>query len=379
MYNLNSHYENILSYTKSIITQPTVVYLHPFGSTQPENIESLQNGGFGPLIIAYDQEPLYHYYNSPLFTFIKKNFRNDAGQSRPTILLTTEKEGTEKNKILQQFQFGDANYFFHGLAASDWYRGYQYCNDLVSPAARTLRKKYITFNRITGNSRVYRSFLIAKLAERNLLNEGYVSYSDVCPVHGSYEHNILSTVKEYNLSTEYILKTKHILDSIKFPLRIDSVGDIPNGSQTIGPISALMESFLHVVTETCFWDQRTHLTEKIFKPIVARQPFVLVGCAGNLKYLQSYGFKTFDRWWDESYDEIQDPILRLEKIVDIINEICSMNFEELQNTLQGMKHILDHNYELFYSRDFVDSIWNEMAASLQSAIVQQSPQTLKEN
>ena len=328
MYNLNSHYENILSYTKSIITQPTVVYLHPFGSTQPENIESLQNGGFGPLIIAYDQEPLYHYYNSPLFTFIKKNFRNDAGQSRPTILLTTEKEGTEKNKILQQFQFGDANYFFHGLAASDWYRGYQYCNDLVSPAAR---------------------------------------------------HNILSTVKEYNLSTEYILKTKHILDSIKFPLRIDSVGDIPNGSQTIGPISALMESFLHVVTETCFWDQRTHLTEKIFKPIVARQPFVLVGCAGNLKYLQSYGFKTFDRWWDESYDEIQDPILRLEKIVDIINEICSMNFEELQNTLQGMKHILDHNYELFYSRDFVDSIWNEMAASLQSAIVQQSPQTLKEN
>ena len=56
-----------------------------------------------------------------------------------------------------------------------------------------------------------------------------------------------------------------------------------------------------------------------------------------------------------------------------------MNFEELQNTLQGMKHILDHNYELFYSRDFVDSIWNEMAASLQSAIVQQSPQTLKEN
>jgi hypothetical protein len=72
MYNLNSHYENILSYAKSIITQPAIVYLHPFGSTQPENIESLQNGGFGPLIIAYDQEPLYHYYNSPLFTFIKK-------------------------------------------------------------------------------------------------------------------------------------------------------------------------------------------------------------------------------------------------------------------------------------------------------------------
>ena len=172
---------------------------------------------------------------------------------------------------------------------------------------------------------------------------------------------------------------KNILDKVSNSLRIDSADIIPNGSQTLGPISALMESFLHVVTETCFWDERTHLTEKIFKPIVAKQPFVLVGCAGNLKYLKSYGFKTFDRWWDESYDEIQDPILRLQKIVEIIDEVCAMSFEELHNIMQGMKHVLDHNYELFYSKDFVDNIWKEMTSSLDSAIAQQSPQTLKEN
>jgi hypothetical protein len=58
MYNIHSHYENILAYVNSIVAQSTVVYLHPFGSTRPENIEALQNGGFGPLIIAHDQEPL---------------------------------------------------------------------------------------------------------------------------------------------------------------------------------------------------------------------------------------------------------------------------------------------------------------------------------
>ena len=274
---------------------------------------------------------------------------------------------------MKELGYKDANYFFHGLAAADWYRGYQYCTDLVAPSKRKLKKKYITFNRITGNSRAYRSLLIAELSKNNLLNQGYISYSELCPVHGPYEENILAMVGKYKISAEYIIKTRYILDRIQYPLRIDCTGMIPNGSQTIGPINALIESFLHVVTETCFWDDRTHLTEKIFKPIVARQPFVLLGCAGNLQYLQSYGFKTFDNWWDESYDHITDPILRLQKVVDLIKDICSMDIIELENILRGMKYTLDYNYELFYSKDFINSIWSEMTTSLQSAISQLSP------
>ena len=91
MYNIHSHYENILAYTNSIVAQPTVVYLHPFGTTQPENIEALQNSGFGPLVIAYDQEPLHYHYNKPLFEYINENFKNDDGLRRPIILLNTEK------------------------------------------------------------------------------------------------------------------------------------------------------------------------------------------------------------------------------------------------------------------------------------------------
>jgi len=335
----------------------------------------LQNGGFGPLIIAYDQEPLNYNYNSQLFEYINRNFKDDCGDARPTVLLTTEKTSAEKNLLLQKFGYTDAAYFFHGLAAADWYRGYQYCTDLIAPSKRKITKKYITFNRITGNSRVYRSLLIAELANHNLLSQGYVSYSEVCPVHGPYKENILDTVSKYNVSAEYISKSQHALARIPYPLRIDSTGTIPNGSQTIGPIDALTTSFLHVVTETCFWDDRTHLTEKIFKPIVARQPFVLLGCAGNLQYLRSYGFKTFDRWWDESYDEIKDPIERLQKVVNIVKDICSMSDNELESTLKGMKYVLDYNYELFYSKEFVNTTWFEMTTNLQLAISQLPLQT----
>ena len=379
MYNIHSHYENILSYANSIVAQPTVVYLHPFGATSIDNIESLSNFGDGPVIIAFDQEPIIHHYNHELFTDIKKNFKKYRGGPRPVILLNTEKYSIEKNKVLDEFNFVDANYFFHGLAAADWYRGYQYCTSLIPPSKRTINKKYITFNRITGNSRAYRSFLIGELAERNLLDQGHVSYSEFCPVHGHYEKNILETVYRYQVPTDYVLQIKDLLDNINFPLRIDCAGPIPNGSQTIGPVSAIVESFLHVVTETCFWDDRTHLTEKIFKPIVAQQPFILLGCTNNLKYLRSYGFKTFDAWWDEGYDQIQDPIKRLQAVVNIIDDICKMSNEDLEAMLRGMNRVLEHNYELFYSREFVNTIWNEMTSSLDSAIAQLSLQTLKEN
>lgn len=371
MYNIHSHYENILTYANSIIAQPTIVYLHPFGSTQPENIEALQNGGGGPLIIAYDQEPLLSQYNDKLFEFINNNFRNDRGKLRSIILLNTEKYSVEKNKILQKYNYQDVNYFFHGLAAADWYRGYRYRNDITNVSTRKIKKKFISFNRLTGNARVYRSFFIAELAKLNLLEYGNVSYSAICPEHGHYVNNILESVVKYGVSQNYADEIINVLNYTNLNLRIDSEEIIPNGSQTIGSIQHLMESFLYVVTETCFWDKRTHLTEKIFKPIVAKQPFVLLGCVDNLKYLRSYGFKTFDQWWDESYDNIEDPIERIQAVVSIIKEICSMSDRKLKYRLKDMQHVLNHNYDLFFSKEFVDNIWNELTTNLKYAVSQQ--------
>ena len=63
----------------------------------------------------------------------------------------------------------------------------------------------------------------------------------------------------------------------------------------------------NVVSETVFYHNKLHLTEKIFKPIVSKQPFMLLAAPGNLKYLKSYGFKTFDHLWSEDYDnEVHD-------------------------------------------------------------------------
>ena len=183
---------------------------------------------------------------------------------------------------------------------------------------------------------------------------------------------------KYNLSAEYIKEVLYLLNvKLDRDLRIDTAQDLPiaNDSFTIGPIQQSIESFLHIVTETCFWDKKQHLTEKIFKPIVLKQPFVLLGCVNNLSYLKEYGFKTFDKWWDESYDQCNDPIERINMVTKIIEDICKRPCHELENTLLEMEEILEYNYNRFYSKEFVQDIWKELKTNLQFAVAQLPPQT----
>ena len=307
--------------------------------------------------------------------------RDDNGKLRPVILLNTERSGDAKKEIFNEYKFVDCYYFFHALAAADWYRGYQYNSELIAPSQRKIQKKYIAFNRITGGARSFRSFFVAELARHGLLEHGHVSYSDTCPVYNNnYRESMIASATAYQLPHDYVQDSIQQLSRVNFPLRIDHLTkpSIPNGSPTLSAVSKCMESFLHVVTETCYWENKEHLTEKIFKPIVARQPFLLLGCANNLQYLKDYGFQTFNAWWDESYDTIQDPVQRLQAVVGIVKDICNKSDQELESMLADMQSVLDYNYNWFYSKQFLNLVWNELEVNLQTAVAQLSPPTVPE-
>jgi hypothetical protein len=350
------------------------MYLYPYGSTQPENIESISDyiGNFGdpnikdgPLLMFYDQEPLlFGNYNLALFDTV------DAKQG-PKILVTTEKDSAPLEYIKEKYNWKSVYYFHHAFAAHDWFRGYRYDARLILPEQRTINKKFITFNRLTSNQRVYRSLLISELFKRDILSQGHVSYSDICPDNRRHYNVNLIDAQESGLITRDVLyETIDNLKQINMPLRIDYKDEhhIPNHSFQLSATEQTQESFCYLVTETCYWEQKKHLTEKIFKPIVSRMPFVLVGPAHNLKYLQEYGFKTFDRWIDESYDDIEDPILRMRAIGETMTKICSHSDEKLYNMLQEMAEVLEHNYNRFYSNEFLDYCWAELITNIKDAI-----------
>jgi hypothetical protein len=108
------------------------------------------------------------------------------------------------------------------------------------------------------------------------------------------------------------------------------------------------DAFWHIVTETVFYYNKLHLTEKIFKPIVSKQPFMLLAAPGNLAYLKSYGFKTFDSIIDESYDSIQDNDLRTEAVVRQLHWYCNLTPDEKTDIIQQLEPIIDYNFHHFY-------------------------------
>ena len=123
------------------------------------------------------------------------------------------------------------------------------------------------------------------------------------------------------------------------------------------------ESLLYLVTETVATGRRHHLTEKTFKPIAMGMPFVIVGTQGSLKYLRSYGFRTFEGIWDESYDSAEDDV-RIERIASLLSSLDELPIEAKQDLFDQAQQVIEHNWNHFYGGGFEKILWQELQEML---------------
>jgi hypothetical protein len=129
--------------------------------------------------------------------------------------------------------------------------------------------------------------------------------------------------------------------------------------------SEAQDSLVYVPTETVYFGQRTHITEKTFKAIALEMPFVLVAPAGSLEYLREYGFKTFDGILDESYDLETDDMRRVERVVKLLKELDNLTVRERQEIHRACLPVVQHNYNHFYRGGFADTLWSELGNMLE--------------
>jgi hypothetical protein len=100
-------------------------------------------------------------------------------------------------------------------------------------------------------------------------------------------------------------------------------------------------SFFEIVPETCY-NSGHFITEKTTKPISCRFPFLVLSTPGYLKYLRSYGFKTFGDLIDESYDNENDLEKRTNLLVDQVEKII---VDGSKNFYLASRDICEHNYK----------------------------------
>ena len=74
-------------------------------------------------------------------------------------------------------------------------------------------------------------------------------------------------------------------------------------------------------------------------------PFLLVGNRGVLAQMQAWGLHTFDDLFDESYDDEVDDIKRYEMVIEQIQRIDNMPWDELLAIRMNMKQKLQDNFD----------------------------------
>lgn len=243
-------------------------------------------------------------------------------------------------------------YWSHALIARDWFRYAELDPSWSQP--KTLTNLFLIYNRSWSGCREYRLKFTEMVMENNLIDCSVMRFNpNDSGIHyvGYCYQNPRFRVQQKNW---YQLEQQFALNDSSSTASADYEGN------------DYRSTAIEVVLETLFDDTRWHLTEKTLRPIACGQPFILAATAGSLKYLHSYGFQTFDSVWDESYDDIKDPVARLQAIVDLMQHI-KLNYST-EEILDKTKKICEHNQQRFFSQQFTQLIIDEYRSNVNHAV-----------
>ena len=129
------------------------------------------------------------------------------------------------------------------------------------------------------------------------------------------------------------------------PLVVDVDSESWPAPDFIFPTKAFENSFLHIVTETEMSEGSVHrVTEKILKPIVGLQPFLVMGNPKSLQIMRDLGFRTFGSIIDESYDATIEIADRFDAVEHEMLRLLDQDLETLKRTTDAVIDILVHNF-----------------------------------
>jgi len=324
--------------------------LEPFGINPQDDQEKLSKFN---RIIMHDQEPVFLDYMSTYRKslanqkncFIVENQRQQARLDRlskldidldiaeflrrsvtnhGSIVVCHSEKNSRDIEILREKGFGTCYYWWHGMIARDWFRHWEHYQDL-QVTDKSSGQRFLLYCRAVDGSREYRKTLLAH-----------------CEQHK---------------------------DQIRYNWNRPQVD--PTYSAKI-EITDAVNSAVHLVAETLFDTDKIYLTEKVFKPMVMSQPFILFAPPNSLEYLKNYGFKTFHECWDESYDQETDAEKRLDQLLSLIDHIANMSSDEFQEIYQRAMPIIEHNRKRFFSTAFQDDLILEMRTNMSQVLFEQN-------
>lgn len=221
-------------------------------------------------------------------------------------------------------------------------------------------KTYLSFNR---RWRLHRPALVGLLHATNLLLKGYVSFDSI-------------ENQNWNIAWQQLMRSFHYHRCEEaFNLLVNNESEIKNlGSMFLDHSDLTVNynylepstyryydtSLISLVTETNFYTHPDYegtrfLTEKTFKPIAHRQPFIMVSVPNTLKMLREMGYQTYGPFIDESYDAETNDNKRLLMITQEVKRLASLTTSQVEEFINNTQPIADKNFRKLLQRSILST------------------------
>ena len=328
-------------------------FCDPPGRADPDSLFNLGVDSIveNDYVFLHDQEPVHLDLHQSLFADVIR--RNDDISNHPQGHIIVSEQGEFVEQLCATYGWTSHYYFYHGWACKDWFRGYDKTFLIPHARDRVPTKTFISPNRIIAGKRDHRVLFLYNVFKHNLENN-WISAPRTCV----YENVDISVIaKKYNNIYSDI---EQVFRSADLPKLFPGEEEQYMTSCWLTNFDESADSLVYVPTETVYFGQRLHITEKTFKAIALEMPFVLVAPAHSLRYMRSYGFQTFQGIFDESYDEETNDIKRIEKVVKLLEDLNTLSIKERQQIHRACVPIVEHNFEHFYGTGFEKILWTEL-------------------
>jgi hypothetical protein len=247
------------------------------------------------------------------------------------------------------------HYWAHAVIARDWFRFMNLDERLVSDRNPTC--DFLIYSRGWSGTREYRLKFLESLIKCDL-HKTSRCYFDSFSTGDLHSYPYFTHVFE-NKS----FQIQHT-ELEKFYLK--STGT--SNSSADYTVDDIVSTRLSVVLETVFDTTKIHLTEKVCRSLASGHPFILASGPFSLSYLKNYGFKTFEPWIDESYDNEPNSSRRLEKIIAAMKKFSDTAVEQKNYISNQLQKVAKFNQQHFFSQQFADKLTSEIATGLADAL-----------
>ena len=145
-----------------------------------------------------------------------------------------------------------------------------------------------------------------------------------CNIVAQYQpHFVMSVMKTAYKNSPWDESVQTIPSIDNVSIRDQYTGDIDTN---LSLLKFYNQFQIELVAETMCAGITFFPTEKTFRPITGRRPFLTFGPIHFLNNLRSLGFKTYSQCWDESYDQYQG-VSRWHKMKTVIEHIIQHGYD----------------------------------------------------